>query len=224
MAEEETAQEEWKNRIVGIGEEAPDQLLANPMNWRIHPKFQQDALEEVLNKVGWVERVLINQTTGNLVDGHLRVQLALRREEKTIPVQYVELTAEEEKLILASKDSIAGLAAVDGEQLDALMEDVKETFELNVDALGEMFDDMARANGIGSPPPNETPDSSKNKYGDPNERDFWPEIRISVPKETVELYDELIEVGTGEIHERFTQLLETAQRLMGAESGPTGDE
>ncbi len=26
------------------GEEAPDQLLANPANWRIHPKAQQDAL------------------------------------------------------------------------------------------------------------------------------------------------------------------------------------
>ena len=27
----------WRNRIVGTGEEAPDQLLANPANWRIHP-------------------------------------------------------------------------------------------------------------------------------------------------------------------------------------------
>jgi hypothetical protein len=34
----------WRNRISGAGEEAPDQLLANPANWRIHPKAQQDAL------------------------------------------------------------------------------------------------------------------------------------------------------------------------------------
>jgi len=27
----------WRNRIVGTGEEAPDQLLANPQNWRTHP-------------------------------------------------------------------------------------------------------------------------------------------------------------------------------------------
>ena len=26
----------WRNRITGSGEEAPDQLLANPANWRIH--------------------------------------------------------------------------------------------------------------------------------------------------------------------------------------------
>ena len=30
----------WRNRITGSGEEAPDQLLANPANWRIHPKAQ----------------------------------------------------------------------------------------------------------------------------------------------------------------------------------------
>ncbi len=25
----------WQNRIVGYGEEAPDQLMANPDNWRV---------------------------------------------------------------------------------------------------------------------------------------------------------------------------------------------
>jgi len=31
----------WRNRITGHGDEAPDQLLANPRNWRIHPAGQQ---------------------------------------------------------------------------------------------------------------------------------------------------------------------------------------
>ena len=34
----------WKNRIDGHGEEAPDQLLANPKNWRLHPAQQQAIL------------------------------------------------------------------------------------------------------------------------------------------------------------------------------------
>ena len=34
----------WRNRIIGEEDIAPDQLLANPLNWRIHPKFQQDTL------------------------------------------------------------------------------------------------------------------------------------------------------------------------------------
>ena len=44
----------WESRIVGEGTEAPDQILANPMNWRKHPKHQKDALRGVLKEVGWV--------------------------------------------------------------------------------------------------------------------------------------------------------------------------
>jgi hypothetical protein len=40
----------WRNRITGSGQEAPDQLLANPANWRIHPKAQQDALAGALTR------------------------------------------------------------------------------------------------------------------------------------------------------------------------------
>ena len=40
----------WTNRIVGSGEEAPDQLLAHPSNWRTHPKAQREALREVLDR------------------------------------------------------------------------------------------------------------------------------------------------------------------------------
>nr|MBA3627289.1 hypothetical protein [Chloroflexota bacterium] len=57
----------------GHREEAPDQLLANPKNWRIHPASQQGALASVLDDVGWVGQVLVNRRTGHLVDGHLRV-------------------------------------------------------------------------------------------------------------------------------------------------------
>ncbi len=66
----------WRSRIVGSGEEAPDQLLANPANWRVHPEAQQDALAGLLGQVGWVQQILVNRRTGHVVDGHLRVALA----------------------------------------------------------------------------------------------------------------------------------------------------
>ena len=69
----------WQNRTVGSDDVAPDQLLANPKNWRIHPIAQQDALAGVLDRVGWVGQVLVNQRTGHLVD--LRVELAITRGE-----------------------------------------------------------------------------------------------------------------------------------------------
>jgi hypothetical protein len=67
----------WRNRITRSGGEAPDQLLANPSNWRIHPKAQQDAPAGALDAVGWVQQVLVNRRSGFVVDGHARVALAL---------------------------------------------------------------------------------------------------------------------------------------------------
>lgn len=114
----------WRSRIVREGEVAPGDLLANPHNWRIHPRHQQAAMEGVLDDVGWVQRVIVNQRTGHMVDGHLRVTLALRRDEPTIPVLYVDLDEREEALVLATLDPMAGLAVADREQLGLLLDDV----------------------------------------------------------------------------------------------------
>ena len=82
----------WRNRIIGSGMMAPEQFLANPGNFRIHSSMQEAALEEVLDRVGWVRTVLVNQTTGHVIDGHLRVALGSRRGEAQIPYDLVELT------------------------------------------------------------------------------------------------------------------------------------
>ena len=80
----------WRNRITGTGEEAPNQLLANPANWRIHPKAQQDALAGALDQVGWVQQVLVNRRSRFVVDGLARVALALTltRGEATVTGQH----------------------------------------------------------------------------------------------------------------------------------------
>jgi DNA modification methylase len=129
-----SAEAKYRNRIVGTGEERVDAIVFNPANWRIHPKQQQDALDGVLSDVGWVQNVIVNRTTGNLVDGHLRVTLADRAGLETVPVTYVELSDAEEKLILATIDPVAAMAATDKAQLDALLRDVQSGNE-NVQKL-----------------------------------------------------------------------------------------
>ncbi len=79
----------WRSRIVGHGEAAPADLLANSRNWRTHPADQHAALSGVLAKVGWVAEVTANQTTGHVVDGHRRIELALARKEPSVAVTYV---------------------------------------------------------------------------------------------------------------------------------------
>jgi hypothetical protein len=111
----------WRNRITGHGEEAPDQLLANPKNWRVHPKTQEDALSGVLGQVGWVASIIVNQRTGTVVDGHLRAAMAISHGDATVPVTYVDLTPDEEDLVLATFDPLSAAAVTDRAKLDSLL-------------------------------------------------------------------------------------------------------
>ena len=114
----------WRSRIVGHDNVDPTQLLANPRNWRIHPARQRDALRGSLDEVGWVTGILVNTTTGHVVDGHARVEEAISREEATVPITYVELTEEEERTVLAVLDPIGALASPDRERLQDLLGEV----------------------------------------------------------------------------------------------------
>jgi len=135
----------WKNRIIGSGELPASEFLANPMNWRIHPKPQQEAMKGALNEIGWIQEVIVNQNTGNMIDGHLRVTLAMREGEDTpVPVKYVDLTQEEEHLALTTLDPIAAMAAADKQQLDGLMQNI-QTGEAG---LQEMLSGLAEDNGL----------------------------------------------------------------------------
>jgi len=116
--------EGWRNRITGHGEVDPATLTANPRNWRTHPKQQRDALEAAIDRVGFVQGVIVNTTTGHVVDGHLRVDLAMERHEQSIAVDYVELTEEEEAVVLATLDPLSAMAGRDQDVLDDLLASV----------------------------------------------------------------------------------------------------
>jgi hypothetical protein len=132
----------FRNRIVGEGEESPEQLLANPRNWRIHPREQQEALSDILERVGWVQRVTINQRTGYVLDGHLRVSLAISRDESTIPVQYVDLSESEEAEMLAVLDPLTSMVAPDKSSLADLLQEVKADIGVSdlVETIGRKYD------------------------------------------------------------------------------------
>lgn len=136
----ETQQEyTWKDRIVGHDRVAPDQLLANPFNYRNHPKFQQEVMESVLNEVGWIQQVVVNKTTGHVIDGHMRIMLAMRHDETTVPVVWVSLNADEEKLVLATFDHVTGMASIDRETLSQLLTETRakdDNLQRLIDGLG----------------------------------------------------------------------------------------
>jgi hypothetical protein len=141
------AKEAWRNRIVGYSDEPVDQLLANPLNFRVHPKQQQDALKGVLAEVGIVQNVLCNRTTGHVIDGHLRISLALRDGQATVPVTWVELSEDEEHLVLATIDPVAAMTATDADKLDELLREVCTGDA----AVQQMLTELAERSGVISP-------------------------------------------------------------------------
>ncbi len=154
----------WRSRIVGTGEEAPDQLLANPANWRTHPAAQRNALRGSLDTVGWVQQVMVNKQTGFVVDGHARVEEAITRGEPTVPVLYVDLSPEEEALVLATLDPIGAMADRDGEKLAALL----ATVTVDDAGLAALLADL-RGPKVGLVDPDEVPETPEEPYVKPGE-------------------------------------------------------
>ena len=219
----------WRNRIIGDGYEAPDQLLANPLNWRVHPLHQQEKLEGVLSEIGWIQRVIVNRATGHVIDGHARVGLAISRGEPQVPVLYVDLTLEEERLVLATLDPIGALAGTDRQVLDALLAEVSS----QGGAVQRLLDDLARDNALadtlhGLPSGDDPflePDGVRDlSAGDadggggdsgqgptPAPVEGWSVVRLSVPGSTAARYREVLARCAGhEDWERFTALVEAA--------------
>lgn len=115
----------WQNRIVGQGVKPASQFLANPLNWRLHPQFQREAVKGSLETLGWIQQVIENKTTGNLIDGHERVWQAMDNDDAEVPYIEVELTEEEERQALATLDPLSALASTDFDKLKELTEGMK---------------------------------------------------------------------------------------------------
>lgn len=115
----------FKNRITGSGLVRAAELIENPLNARRHSKEQATVMHGALNELGWIQEVIVNQRTGRLIDGHLRLSLALRQGNDTpVPVKYVDLDENEERLALLTLDPISAMAETDNAALEALLQDV----------------------------------------------------------------------------------------------------
>lgn len=101
---------------------SPTELRANPANgWKIHTQQQVSALSAAMARIGWAGACLMNEETGLLVDGHARVEIAIKNKEERIPVLVGRWGVDGERLILASLDPIGALFARDEEQYSALV-------------------------------------------------------------------------------------------------------
>lgn len=124
--------EQIRNRIIASENVSPKDVKKNVLNFRKHPKKQRDALAATLHQIGWIQDVIVNKRTNTLIDGHLRLQIAIDNKETTIPVKYVDLDEGEEKLALATFDPISALAETEKQTLDALLRELPEALPVEI--------------------------------------------------------------------------------------------
>lgn len=135
---------QWRSRIVRYGRMDPAQLLANPKNWRVHPSAQRDALKGTINHIGFTDAVELQDGTDMVLDGHLRVALALQEQQLEIDVVWLDLNDEEADDYLATKDPLSAMAFADSDKLQELMDAVS----IQDAAVLQMLADLAEQNGI----------------------------------------------------------------------------
>lgn len=134
----------WRSRIVAHADVDPRSITPHPQNFRTHPQHQADATEGNIQDLGWIRSVIVNKRSGRCLDGHLRIELALKRGEPTIPVEYVDLSDHEEAQALATIDPLAALAETNRDALKAVLDSVATSNE----AVVKMLEDLAVQNHI----------------------------------------------------------------------------
>ncbi|KPV54289.1 hypothetical protein SE17_04715, partial [Kouleothrix aurantiaca] len=114
----------WQNRIVGHEEVDPLTLKAHPKNVRTHASAQRRLMESALDELGHVGKIVVSQRTRRVLNGHLRVELAIGRDEETIPVTWIDVDEQEELVVLAFFDQIGDGAKIDAAKLQSTLSQV----------------------------------------------------------------------------------------------------
>ena len=121
----------FRDRIKELRRVKAGELLADPRNWRQHPKAQRTALTAMLKTVGYADAVIARETADGLmlIDGHLRADID---PDQLVPVLVTDLDEAEAGRVLATLDPLAGMAKPDDEALEGLLA------ELTIDGDAEL--------------------------------------------------------------------------------------
>lgn len=122
-------------------------LMAHPQNFRLHNATQSAAVAASINDLGIVRSVLVAED-GTIIDGHLRVSLAINSGLTEIPVEVVNLTPDEVKKALLLLDYTASLASVERQVADQLLRECQDlTVDPDMEALFIRFGQDVGAKG-----------------------------------------------------------------------------
>jgi ParB-like chromosome segregation protein Spo0J len=139
------------------------ELEANELNFRRHPPEQSNALDAIIDEVGFAGAVLVRETDAGgyeLIDGHLRADVSGDQE---IPVIVTDLTQEEAIKVLATYDALGSMAEID----ESAFERICKELNFQQESLDKMVSGIMEGFGkydIDPVAPPELPDGDRNQF------------------------------------------------------------
>ena len=201
---------EIRDRIKELRKVKASELLPNPRNWRKHPDAQANALRGTLSEIGYADALIAYETPGGLmlIDGHLRAETTPDQE---VPVLVTDLTEEEADTLLATLDPLSAMARTDQNSLLELV----SSLNIQNDAVNLMLEAVLEGEtqvleDVGTTP---SLDELGSVYGELDPEMLWAEIKMRVPPELKDKFDQWLSTGTG-----FTEVERLADLLSRNES------
>lgn len=114
-----------RDRIQELRRVPASELRANPKNWRKHPETQRQAMQTILDRVGYADALLARVDEDGelvLIDGHLRTDIS---GDEEVPVLILDVDEQEADLLLATFDPIGNMADADEFSLDQLIQNLR---------------------------------------------------------------------------------------------------
>ena len=110
------------NRVTELRHIKGSDLRPHPKNPRRHPDGQIKALDGILEQVGIADALIVYRAGDGvmtLIDGHCRGE---NWQDIEWPCLVLDVTDEKAELVLATHDPLCGLATLDQEAMDRLLE------------------------------------------------------------------------------------------------------
>ncbi len=113
---------------------SPDTLSGWDQNPRVHGDVDQ--LVKSIDGYGWTSPILAQRGTGRIVAGHRRVQAALKKRLKVVPVIFLDFTEEEAAGYTVADNATSDQSDWDFGKLNEILGDLKiKEFDIDLTAL-----------------------------------------------------------------------------------------
>jgi len=150
-----------------------------------------NGLAQSLDRYGLRKPIVVNKRTGIVLAGNGTLKAARQLGWQTIAVNYVDDDPQTAVGYALADNRLTDLSEFDNEALLLSL----QQFDSMDDVIGfeqADYDELLAELGVDDDTSPPSLDELAAEYGEPQERDFWPYIKVQVSPETKELWDSLM--------------------------------